>query len=147
MGKNANADTAVGKNAAADACTDTIKKADLADGSGFTRLGIRIRKDITGSFGSCCLSAGIDPEDEIARLMASCCGMGIDTPRLIRVDTFKGRRKALGAIVACLEKISMVEQWYADGIPRVSHYAGEAIAAIEFIDRIDEAAEIIREAY
>jgi hypothetical protein len=110
-------------------------------------LKLRVKREVASSFKLACAGLGIAADDEIARLMASRCGLNLDAPSLLSVDNRAHRRKAVRVLLQCLEKILSAESAYIENVPDNFQDSENTENAELSAEALSEAISILEDAY
>jgi hypothetical protein len=114
----------------------------------YTQVKVSVPKEIAASFKAHCSAAGVSMASEIARFMSGQSGPGhAPKPSADTLTTRQQRRRALNKVMALLEAIMDAEQSYADNIPANLQSSSPHDAAEQTVSVLDEAINILSEAY
>ena len=112
----------------------------------YTQVKVSVPPDIAAAFKERCMADGVSMAGEISRFMS---GQNRQAPKVSAdpYDTRRKRRKALSALAGQLEAIHDAEQQYLDNIPENLRNSRTYEAAEQTVAGLEEALNILSEAY
>ena len=115
----------------------------------YTQLKISVDPELVAAFKAKCISEGVSMASEISKFMTVKTS-GVSSPPLVSTlpyGTRQKRRKAISKMIAMLTDIKDAEQGYLDRIPVNLQSSDLYEAAEETVGILEEAADILLEAY
>ena len=116
--------------------------------SHYTQVKVSIPSELAAAFKASCSSKGVSMASELSRFMSAATSSRRASKHSNNLyNTRPQRRKALYSIVCQLDAIMDAEQCYLDNIPENLQSSRFYVAAEHSISTIDEAVNILNEAY
>jgi len=115
----------------------------------YKQLKISVDASLAESFKAACTNAGVSMAAEISGFMASRANSPLEfaNKETASYDTRRKRRRCIGSIVSLLESIKQHEEAYLARIPD-NLQSGQAYEDAELtIDSLDQAIDLLKEAY
>jgi enamine deaminase RidA (YjgF/YER057c/UK114 family) len=114
----------------------------------YTQVKVSVPTEIAASFKAHCSAACVSMASEIARFMSAQSGASHSSKTSADpLATRQQRRRALNKVIALLEAIIDAEQSYADNFPANLQSSSPHDAAEQTVSALDEAVNILNEAY
>jgi len=116
--------------------------------SHYTQIKVSVPKEVAAAFKARCCHAGVSMASEITRFMRGQTGTGRSEKNSASVYTTRQlRRKALNNVITQIQAIMDAEQNYMDNIPVNLQSSSLHDTAEQTVSALDEALNILSEAY
>ena len=120
----------------------------------YTQVKVSVKSEIAAAFKADCLAQGVSMAGEITRFMVEKIDSGVDCHRQssksshpVAVSSRPQRRKAAKYILELLESMIDSETQYIENIPQNLRNSSNYEAAQQSLSDLEEAAELLRNAY
>ena len=112
----------------------------------YTQVKVSVKPEIAEAFKNRCLAGGVSMAGELSRFMSGETQKPVKSPSP-SFDTRQRRRKALAALTRQLQAISDAESAYMDNIPANLQNSQVYESAERAVTALNDALDILREAY
>ena len=112
----------------------------------YTQVKVSVPSGLASAFKAYCGDAGLTMKGELSRFMALCVKSTAD-PSPLPTMTRGARRKAVSAVVCTLRRICDAEAAYLDNIPENLRSGPACEASERSVEALDEAMDILTEAF
>jgi hypothetical protein len=125
------------------------KTKDKWNAANYTQIKVSVNPEIAAAFKAACEADNVSMASELSGFMAGRAAMPLRGPdeKGLQLANRGGRRKRLNILIRLLEQIKDAEEAYQDAIPVNLQGSVRYENAGQCIEAIEEALEILKEAY